>query len=216
MLKINRIYCGDCLRVMQQISSKSIDMVLTDIPYDQVTRPDHGLRNLNKADADILTFNLNIFMDALIRITKGSIYICCGWGQMSFILDKLIASKLSTRMIIWQKSNPSPMNGQYIWLSGVEPIAYGKFSGATFNAHCRNTVLKYPSGRSKIHPTQKNLALFEDLIQVSSNEGDLILDPCLGSGTTAIAAMRLKRNFIGIELNMEYCKIANERLRGEL
>lgn len=61
------------------------------------------------------------------------------------------------------------------------------------------------------HPTQKPVALLEYLIKTYSNEGDIILDNCMGSGTTAIAAIRTKRNFIGFELSEEYCKIANKR-----
>ena len=64
-----------------------------------------------------------------------------------------------------------------------------------------------------MHPTQKPVALFEYLIKTYTNEGDLVLDNCLGSGTTAVAAQALKRNFIGIEISPEYCKISRERLR---
>jgi DNA modification methylase len=62
------------------------------------------------------------------------------------------------------------------------------------------------------HPTQKPLKLFEYLIKTYTNEGDLILDNCIGSGTTAVACIRTKRNFIGIEISQEYCDIANRRL----
>ena len=63
-----------------------------------------------------------------------------------------------------------------------------------------------------LHPTQKPVELFEYLIRTYTNEGDLVLDNCIGSGTTAIACVNTKRNFIGIELSEEYCKIANKRL----
>ena len=66
--------------------------------------------------------------------------------------------------------------------------------------------------KDKTHPTQKPVALFEYLIRTYSNEGDLVLDNCIGSGTTAVACVNTNRNFIGIELSEEYCKIANERL----
>lgn len=115
-------------------------------------------------------------------------------------------------MIVWEKTNPSPMNGDFIWLSGIEFAIYGKFPNATFNGHCRNTVLKYPSGTSKVHPTQKNLQLFEDLVLTSSNQGDVVLDFCMGSGTTGIACKNLKRKFIGIELDEKYFNIAKKRI----
>ena len=141
------------------------------------------------------------------------IYIYCGTEQVSNIRKLLVQNKLSTRLIIWEKSNPSPMNGDKIWLSGIECCVYGKFPKATFNLHCKNTVLRYPCGRSKIHPTQKPLKMFEDLILASSNEGDIILDPFIGSGTTALASINTRRNFIGIEKDEHYFNLANERIK---
>jgi DNA modification methylase len=190
-----------------------VDMTLTDIPYDVVNRDSNGLRNLNKTDADNLTFDLQIFIDEVVRVTKGSIYVFCSTEQVSFIRSCLAKQGLTTRLCIFEKTNPSPMNGQYIWLSGVECCIYGKKKGAAFNEHCKNTVWRYPVSRNKIHPTQKPLELFRYLIRVSSNEGDIVFDPCLGSGTTALAAVLEKRKYIAFDLNEEYCKIAIERLR---
>ena len=72
---INKIHLGDCLEVMKDIPDKSIDMVLTDIPYGEVNRNSNGLRNLDKGKADIIDFNLDELVNELCRITKGSIYI---------------------------------------------------------------------------------------------------------------------------------------------
>ena len=213
---INEIYLGDCLELMKDIPDKSIDMVLTDIPYVEVNRNSNGLRNLDKGKADIIDFNLDELVNELCRITKGSIYIYCGTEQVSNIRKLLIQNKMSIRLIIWEKSNPSPMNGDKIWLSGIECCVYGKFPKATFNLHCKNTVLRYPCGRSKIHPTQKPLKMFEDLILASSNEGDTILDPFIGSGTTAIACINTNRNFIGVEKDEHYFNLANERLKNTI
>ena len=107
------------------------------------------------------------------------------------------------------------MNGDVIWLSGVELCVFGKKKGATYNYHCKNTVLRYPCGRSKVHPTQKPINLFRTLISASTKEGDVILDPFTGSGTTAIAAIKEKRHYIGMELNKEYYDIACERIKKE-
>lgn len=104
------------------------------------------------------------------------------------------------------------MNGQHIWLSGVECCVYGKRKGAVFNGHCNNTVLRYPCGRNKLHPTQKPLALIEKLILMSSNEGGVVFDPCMGSGTTGVACLNTNRNFIGIELDEHYFDIAKNRI----
>lgn len=213
---LNKVIQGDCLEVMKQMPDKCVDLVLTDIPYDAVNRETNGLRNLDKGVADVLTVPLPELIKEILRVCKGSVYIFCGFEQISPICNELGLKKINPRLIIWEKTNPSPMNGQVTWLSGVEPCVFGKFPNAVFNSSCRNTVLRFPSGESKIHPTQKPIELFKTLIDVSSNEGDLILDPFLGSGTTAVAAKQLGRNYIGIELSQKYVDIANERLKQDL
>lgn len=97
--------------------------------------------------------------------------------------------------------------------SGVELAVWYKKSGAkTFNAHCKNTVFKHPNGNSKLHPTAKNLNLFKELLLDNTNENNLVLDTCMGSGTTGVACKELNRNFIGIELDEKYFEIAKNRI----
>lgn len=212
-----KLYNGDCLEVMGNLLASngpsSIDFTLTDIPYDAVNRESNGLRELDKDKADELTFDLKTFLDMVYALTKNSICIFCGKEQFSFIYEYFANKKGTVRPIIWQKSNPSPMNGQYIYLSGVELAVWFKKSGAkTFNAHCKNTIFKYPNGNSKLHPTAKNLDLFKELILDNTNEGDTVFDPCMGSGTTGVACKNLNRNFIGIELDENYFKVVKERI----
>lgn len=203
---------ADCLEYMKTLPDKSFDLVLTDIPYDAVNRETNGLRNLDKGDADILTVSLEELMKEIIRVCKGSIYIFCGFEQISPICNELKLDSINPRLIIWEKTNPSPMNGEVTWLSGIEPCVFGKKPNATYNGHCKNTVLRFPSGESKMHPTQKPIELFKTLLATSTNEEDKVLDPFLGSGTTALACKHLNRNCVGIEISEKYCKIAQERL----
>lgn len=205
---------GDSLSVLRTLDNKSIDVVLTDIPYGEVNRPSNGLRELDKGKADIVDFDIDELLSQLVRVAKGSIYIFCGTEQVSDIRKFLVANGLSTRLLIWEKTNPSPMNGDKIWLSGIECCVYGKFPGATFNAHCKNTVLRYPvcSGKKRIHKTQKPLELFKYLIEVSSNPGDIVLDPFSGSGTTAVACRQLNRKYICVEKDEESYRNAEERI----
>ena len=204
---------GDCFNYFPMIKDNSIDFTLTDIPYDSVNRNSNGLRILDKKDADILTFDLSSFLEQIYRISKNSICIFCGKEQFSFIYSFFVKKKGTVRPIIWEKTNPSPMNGQYIYLSGVEFAVWFKKSGAkVFNAHCKNAVFKYPNGRSKLHPTEKNIKLLKELILDNTNCDDIVFDPCMGSGTTGIASIELGRWFMGIELNENYFKIAKERI----
>jgi len=209
---INEITQGDCIELMKGMPNDLVQMTLTDIPYGEVNRPSNGLRLLDKKDADIETFDLDAFLRELIRITKGSIYVFCGTEQVSSIRSFLVSAGLSTRLCIWEKSYPSPLNGQYLWLSSVECCVFGKKKNAPFHEHCKSCVWKYPSARNKIHPTEKPLDMFRYLVRVSSNENDIVFDPCVGSGTTCVAAKLEGRQYIGFDLSEEYCRIAKERL----
>lgn len=208
-----RIFNNDCMEVMPTFPDNSVDFTLTDIPYNEVNRDSNGLRNLDKGGADVLTFDLSQFLNEVYRITRNSICIFCGKEQFSTIYGFFAQKKGTVRPIVWQKSNPSPMNGQYIYLSGVEFGVWFKKSGAkVFNAHCKNSVFKYPNGSSKYHPTEKNHELLKDLISDNTNENDLIFDPCMGSGSTGVVALENGRNFIGIELDENYYNITQSRL----
>ena len=207
------LFHGDCLEIMKNIEAKTADFVLTDIPYAEVNRSSNGLRNLDKGNADVLTFNLYSFLEELYRITSNSICVFCGREQFSTIYSFFANKKGTVRPIVWEKTNPSPMNGQHIYLSGVEfAVWFKKSGGGTFNAHCKNVVFRYPNGRSKLHPTEKNHDLLRDLILDNTNEYDVVFDPCCGSGSHCYVAKNLNRKFIGIELDENYFNIAKERI----
>jgi DNA modification methylase len=208
------LHLGDCLEVMKQIPDKSVDLVLTDIPYGEVNRTSNGLRNLDKGIADIVDFNLNAALNECYRISKGSIYIFCGTGQVGEIRQFFNDKKLTTRLCIWEKTNPSPMNGQYMWLSSIECCIYARHKNATFNEHCKSSVWRFPIARGKLHPTMKPLKLMEYLIETSSKPNDTILDFTMGSGSTGVACKNLNRKFIGIEKDANYFEIAKRRING--
>ena len=208
----NTVLLGDCISIMKQLPDNYVTLTLTDIPYDVVSRDSNGLRSLDKGKADIINFDLEEFIQEVNRITSGSLYVFCSTEQVSELRALMVNCGLSTRTCVWEKTNPSPMNGQYIWLSGVEMCVYGKKRKATFNEHCKNTVWRFPSGRGKCHPTEKSLKLFEYLVKVSSNPGDLVFDPCIGGGTTAIAAKKLNRDYLGIELDSHFHSLSMKRI----
>jgi len=215
--KMGTIHNEDCLEFMKQVPDDYFDLVLTDIPYEECDIKNNGIwdKNSNMNDmhkADKKTFNLNLFVKEIDRICKGSFYIFCGTEQISEI-RKYFNKKHTTRLIIWEKTNPMPINGKYVFLSGIETCVWAKKSRATFNADCRNTVFRYPLGiDTSTHPTTKPLRLFEECIKISTNVGDKVFDPCLGSGTTAIASKSLNREWCGCELEKDYVDIANKRL----
>jgi site-specific DNA-methyltransferase (adenine-specific) len=210
-----RLYLDDCMNVFQKLKNGEVSLTLTDIPYDEVNRESGGLRNLNKGVADIITFPLDDFIDEVVRVTSGSIYIFCGSGQISYIRNRLIENhKLSVRHCIWEKSNPSPMNGHNLWLSSIENCVFAKKPGAVFyeDPKRRSSVWKNPTEHYKDHPTPKPVELMKRLILASSVSGDIVLDPCMGSGAIGVAAKICGRNFIGIEMNKKYFENAKKRI----
>ena len=212
----NTITNTDCIEFMKSMSDGMVDLTLTDIPYGVVNRNDNGLRSLDKGLADVMQFDLTEFLNEIYRTAKSTIIIFCGKEQLSpiykFFSEKQVRHLGTVRQLVWEKTNPSPMNGQYIYLSGIENAIWFKKRGGLFNANCKNTVFKYPCGRSKLHPTEKNHDLLKELILDNSNEGNLVFDPCAGSGSHLLVAKQNNRNYIGCELNTDYYKIANARL----
>ena len=203
---------GDCLECMSEISDGSVDMVLADIPYGEVDQKSSGLRKLDRGNADACGIDLGAAVAECIRVCKGSFYIFCGTQQISSLVSAFKRHKLTTRVGVWEKSNPSPMNGSRLWVSGLEFCVFARKPRAVFNEHCQKALWKNPVGRSKIHPTEKPVALMERLILASSNEGEVVLDFTMGSGTTGVAAMNTGRRFIGIELDEGYFDIACDRI----
>lgn len=192
-------------------------LLLTDIPYEEVNRNSNGLRNLDKDKADEKTFEIEEFLKKIYD----SFDICiifCGNEQYSniyrFFREKQTNKLGTVRQIIWAKSNPSPMNGEFIYLSGTENAVWFKKKGTgKLNSKCKKNWFVHPSGSSKFHPTEKNHKLLEELILDNTIEGDLVVDTCMGSGSTGIVAIKNKRDFMGIELDENYFNISSERIK---
>lgn len=112
------------------------------------------------------------------------------------------------RFIEWVKTNPQPLNSNINYLTNCREIALlgVKVGKGTFNSKYDNGIYQYPlqGGKYRVHPTQKSLALFEDIVKKHSNEDDTILDTFLGSGTTAFACKNTNRNFKGCEISKKY------------
>lgn len=127
-------------------------------------------------------------------------------------------------MIRWEKTNPMPRNRDRRYICDFEVAVVGVKKGSAWTFNRKNETydrakLVYPivSGKEKTkHPTQKPIALFNELILRHSNENEVILDPFMGSGTTAIACMNTKRNFIGFETDEEYFNKSLQRIENNV
>lgn len=221
-MKKCEIINSDCFEVFPKFGDDEFDLILTDIPYNQTNdRENWNLRDIQKGKADELDFSLEGLLEELTRLTNNTIYIFCATEQVSFIRAYLDKNDWTTRLCIWEKTNPSPQNGEYLWLSGIETFVFGikpqrDGGNPTFNEHCENTVFRYSTKKETEHPTEKSLELFKRLIKASSNKNYLVLDPFLGSGTTALACKQLGRDFVGIEKEEEFVEMAKERMKQEV
>jgi DNA modification methylase len=191
-----------------------VDAVITDPPYGEVNRDSGGLRSLDVGVADIVDFDEEWIASEFSRLAD-SVYIWCGTEQVSKYRKTLVNSGMTTRLCIWEKTNPSPMNGQHLWLSSIETCVFGRRKGATFNEHCASPVWRTATQPKEFHPTAKPISLMEVQIKASTNEGQIVIDPFMGSGTTGLAAARMGRKFIGIEREQKYFDIACKRIEQE-
>ena len=127
-------------------------------------------------------------------------------SELKALLEKYRFKQI--RLIEWIKTNPQPLNSKRNYLTNCREIALlgVKKSKPTFNSKYDNGIYYHPiqGGKSRCHPTQKSFKLIKELIEKHSNQGDLVVDPFLGSGTTAYACKELGRSFSGCEVNKEY------------
>lgn len=227
----NEIILGDCLEILKKIEAESVDLVVTDPPYLIKNTKAGGkskfAKSIQKMNNEIKQNNLTDgvdlkFCEELMRVCKKpNVYIFCNKAQMMDYLDFFVKEKgCSFDILIWKKKNAPPtFNNKY--LTDKEYCLYFRKGGFCQPERYEDAETVFFSGLTVKdkqrwgHPTIKPLPMIERIIKNSSKEGDLILDPFSGSGTTAIACARLKRDFICIEKNETFYKKSIERLEEE-
>ena len=225
-----RIETADYRDFMPSLPAKSVDLILTDPPYciskntgfsSVVNGEKRFAVNMDFGQWDQAEVNLEdmakSFYDALRRGGTAIIwYDVWKIGRLKEVMES--AGFKMIRLIIWQKTNPVPLNMRATYLSNSREMAVSgvKVGKPTFNSKYDSGIYEYPIPRhngNRMHPTQKPLDLFEDLVLKHSNPDDLVVDPFLGSGTTGVAAVRNYRRFAGCDLDANYVKIAHERIK---
>ena len=229
----NNIYLGDCYELIKDIEDKSVDLIVTDPPYEFGTGGIgtgifKGRKTENDTYREIHKNGLGEGIDSeailleLVRVLKKiNIYIWCNKEQIYDYLNFFVKERgCNFEFIIWAKDNPPPFLGGH-YLKDKEYCLYFWEKGVKVhpNYETGRTVYKTPLNvldkNDYLHPTIKPVDIIENLIRNSSEEGDLVLDTFLGSGTTALAAKHTNRKYIGFEINPEYYEIARKRLSGE-
>ncbi len=214
---INKIIQGDCIEVMRHLPDKSIDLVLTDPPYFLPAAHYQTRKQFSRnfSDLGILEHFLKDFFNECQRITKKVVYCFCDGQSYPLFYFYLYPFCKSVRLLIWDKK--TSING-YSWRHQHELIIFAELPGIKPIPTGDGDILRFSAVKvdERTHPAEKPTELIDVLIKKSTTETDLILDPFLGSGTTAVACKRLNRRFIGIEISEKYCQIARDRLNNEV
>ncbi len=221
--------CADYRAFLVGLPPGSVDLALTDPPY-AISR-ETGFANVRNGvqrfavsmdfgEWDHAEIDLTDFAIGLYRALRpgGAAIVWYDLWKISELRCALeTAGFRMFRQIVWQKTNPVPLNSKVTYLSNSRETAVYCVKGGkpTFNSSYDNGVYSMPIPRHngrRIHPTQKPLKLFEALIDKHSQPGDLVIDPFVGSGTTAVAALNLGRRFAGCDIDQEYVQAARRRI----
>jgi DNA modification methylase len=240
-VKVNEIYCCDCLELMKLMPDKSVDLVLTDPPYGistemRIARTKNTMKF--RATTDLIgNFgewdkfdNIHQFMEYTYKwvdevdkkLRDGGMFISYfDRDKINFLSHYLQAKGYKSKGYYADcKTNPVPQARKVKWMNGWEMVGMWQKGGGklTYNykegQHKDYGLRPIVGGKERTkHPTQKPLSVIIDFIRWWSLPNDLIFDPFLGSGTTAVAAKMIGRNYIGCEISEEYCRIAEQRLQ---
>lgn len=238
-----KLYNGDCYQILKDMNTQiKVDAIITDIPYFQVVENDWD--NQWRDLSDYLDWCNSCFNYCYNLLKEnGSLLIFTGRQYNRKICNELDKTFYEKRIIIWARKRAFNNTRGKALASGYEPICY--YTKDEKNYTFNNIKIKVDSKRPEYttgylkdgitlsdvwsdipalphnskekvnHPTQKPIKLMERCVEMITNEGDTVLDFCMGSGTTGVACKNLNRNFIGIELNKEYFNIAKKRLEDE-
>lgn len=224
-----------CFDFLKTIASNSVDLVLIDPPYEVSRDTNFQAGKETGKDTDRFRVSMdfgdwdNNFtgLDEVIKecyrvLKKGGTFICFYdlWKITTLKEYMELAKFKQFRFIEWIKTNPVPLNSKTNYLTNSREIALVGVKGGnpTFNSEYDNGIYKYPicHDKGRFHPTQKPLALISELIEKHSGKGDLVLDCFYGSGTTAVAAAKTGRRFVGCEISKEYFEKSEKRIKEEL
>ena len=222
-----------CFDLLPRIEKNSVGLVLIDPPYEVSRDTNFQSGEATGRDTDRFRVSMDFGkwdqgFTGLDKVVKECYRILKPGGTMICFYDLWKITTLKgyfddagfkqIRFIEWLKTNPVPINSKVNYLTNAREIAVVGVKGGkpTFHSEYDNGIYEYPicHDKGRFHPTQKPLALFEDLVRKHSNEGELVLDCFSGAATTAVACINLNRNFIGCELDKEYYDKSIKRIEG--
>lgn len=231
-----RLMHGDCLELMAQIPDGSVDMILCDLPYgttqnkwDSVIPFEPRWAHYKRICKGAIVLAAQPPFDKVLGASNiGMLRYEWIWKKEAgtgFLNAKKAPLKDHENLLVFY-AKPTTYNPQmrtgfkpYKITKGGETENYGASGVVTTESNGGRyplTVIEFPRDRDKLHPTQKPVALMEYLIRTYTNEGETVLDNCMGSGTTGVACVNTGRKFVGIEKDAKYFAIASERIRAAM
>lgn len=232
-----QIINGDCLKGMKNIPDKSVDLILTDPPYNLGLFMENRATNLgalrenhfvasgwDHIEQDEWEKNIHQFLEESRRALKkgGSLIIFMAIIKVETIIRLAQAHGLYYKTTgIWHKKNPMPRNMNLHFINSTESWVYfinegktGKFNnkGKAIHDFFESSTISAGEKSFGKHPTQKPVVLMEHFVDLLTDQGDVVVDPFMGSGSTGVAAIKKDRRFFGIELDKNYFKLSKARL----
>ena len=216
---------------LNNLEEKSVDLILTDPPYTISRKTGFskgGEKSVKRFSVsmefgkwDISQINLDTLATSMFKVLRkgGTAIVWYDIWKLSYLSDAMKKAGFKMlRVLIWEKTNPVPLNMRATYLSNSREIAVvgvrnGKptFSGS-YDAGIYSMPIPRHNGQ-RLHPTQKPLQLFCELIEKHSRKGDWVIDPFLGSGTAAVAALKTERKFKGCDIDTTYVAVAKKRVK---
>ena len=214
-----KLYQGDCLEVMGGIKDKSVDLIVTDPPYlmDYQSNRRKKEDRFDKIKNDKGNYMLiQDYLEECHRIMKDNtaIYCFCSWHNIDFFKNEFEKHFKLKNILVWNKNNHGTGDLKGSYAPKHEFILFGHKGRTLLREKRIADVIDCPkiSSNKLTHPTEKPQDLLEIFIKQSSDVGSIIFDGFMGTGSCGIAAKKLNRNFIGIELDEKYFNIAKDRL----
>jgi len=225
-----QIFNADSYKYINQISTKSIDLILTDPPYNLSQYSTGNIKlswrkdiNNDLAEWDRKYFIPSDWVEEFKRILKstGNIFAFTSYNLLGKWHEAFDPEFDTFQFMVWHKTNPPPKIRRAGFLNSCELIVCMWNKGHTWNFKNQKEMHNFIQspicmGRERIknpiHPTQKPIRVLEHIIKIATKPNDVVFDPFMGVGSTGVAAIRLSRQFIGIEIDEQYFKAAEERL----
>ena len=221
---------SDCLKHIKSIADNSVDLILTDPPYNiaqystgNIALPNRLEINNNLGEWDLKEINPFEFVNEFKRILKpdGNIFVFTSYNLMGKWHEAFDTEFDTFQFFIWHKTNPMPKIFKNGFLNSCEMIVCLWNKGHKWNFTNQKEMHNYFEcpicmGKERLknpkHPAQKPLKLLKHLISIASNENDVVYDPFMGVGSTGIAALELNRSFIGSEIDEIFFDAARKRI----